>query len=421
MNINEALEKLFALHNFGVKLGLENIKKFLGLLGNPQDSLKCFHIAGSNGKGSTSSFIASILTEAGFKVGLYTSPHFIRFNERIKINNIQINNEFVAEFLTKHFDYIYANGLTFFEVTTAIAFAYFKESNVDYAVIETGLGGRLDATNVITPLASLITSISLEHTNILGNTHSKIAAEKAGIIKPGVNVYVGRLPHEAEFTIADKCAELNSKLFKIVNYTTEADEEVTFADAGLVVENIQSPLRGEFQKYNAALATLAVTETLGIKDKEIICRGLQNVLLNTGLEGRYENYFAAPRVIMESAHNIEGVEVFLKEFKKEASSFRKKILLFGVMKDKSFDDMLIELNKVFDEIVFTEIDYERCAHITDLMSTAHKLEIKAGSSGEPERYITEFIHTADRNDCLVVLGSMYILGQIKSSFSLQKP
>jgi len=418
MNINEALEKLFSLHNFGVKLGLENIKKFLDLLGNPQDCLKTFHIAGSNGKGSTCSFIASILSEAGFKTGLYTSPHFVKFNERIKINNIQINNEFVAEFLTKHFDYILANGLTFFEVTTALAFVYFKESNVDYAVIETGLGGRLDATNVITPLASVITSISLEHTNILGNTHSQIALEKAGIIKPGVNTFVGRLPAEAKNSIAGRCAELNSKLFEIVNYTKEKNDTVEFSDTELVIENISSPLKGEYQKYNAALAVLTVLKTLGIKKDVVILNGLKNVLVNTGLEGRFENYSLAPRVIMESAHNIEGVEVFLKEFKKDVPVYKKKILLFGVMKDKSVGNMIVELNKVFDSIVFTEIDYERCAKTTELLQIAESLKINAGFTLEPEKYITEFIHSAEEDDCLVVLGSMYVLGEIKSRFSV---
>ena len=419
MNIQEALEKLFSLHNFGVKLGLENIRKFLDLLGNPQDSLKCFHIAGSNGKGSTSSFIASILTEAGYNTGLYTSPHFVKYNERIKINNIQINDDFVAEFLTKYYDYILDNGLTFFEVTTAIAFVYFKENKVDYAVIETGLGGRLDATNVITPLASVITSISLEHTNILGNTHGQIAAEKAGIIKPGINTFIGRLPEEAKNTIYHKCLELNSQLFEIVNYIKILNDEISYSDGSLSIEDLSSPLRGEYQLYNAALAVLTVQQTLSVNYKEIFLNGLKNVLRNTGLEGRFENYSLNPRVILESAHNIEGIEVFLKEFSKEAPGFHKKKLMFGVMKDKSVDQMIEKLAGSFDEIVFTEINYDRCAPAAELMSIADELGIKAGVAMEPDTYIKEFIRTAGKDDCLVVLGSMYILGEIKTRFSLQ--
>ena len=194
MDINTALKKLFALHTFGVKLGLDNITHFLSFIGNPQLNLKTIHIAGSNGKGSTASFIASILMEAGYKVGLYTSPHFVYFNERITINGKQIDNKSVAEFITVHWDYIIEHQLTFFEVTTAIAFEYFYNKEVDYAIIETGLGGRLDATNVINPLAVVITSISLEHTNVLGYKISEIAGEKAAVIKKGTRVFTAILP-----------------------------------------------------------------------------------------------------------------------------------------------------------------------------------------------------------------------------------
>jgi len=197
MDLKSALEKLYSLHTFGIKLGLENIQKFLSTLDNPQSKLKTIHIAGSNGKGSTAAFIASILMEYGYKVGLYTSPHFIRFNERIQINNVQIPDEYLANFITESEDYIDEHKLTFFEVTTAIAFKYFAENDVDFAVIETGLGGRLDATNVLDPLAVVITSISLEHTNILGDTIRKIAFEKAAIIKKHIHVFVGKLPMEA--------------------------------------------------------------------------------------------------------------------------------------------------------------------------------------------------------------------------------
>ena len=198
MNIEKTLAKLYNLQIFGMKFGLENIRKFLQVLGNPQNNLKCFHIAGSNGKGSTASFIASILQTAGFKTGLYTSPHFVRFNERIRINGEEIDDEYIASFYDKHELFINENKLTFFEVTTALAFTYFSEKKVNYAVIETGLGGRLDATNVLKPLAVVLTSISLEHTQHLGNTIEKIATEKAAIIKPKTKVFLGILPGKAD-------------------------------------------------------------------------------------------------------------------------------------------------------------------------------------------------------------------------------
>ncbi|MFA7290175.1 MAG: Mur ligase family protein, partial [Melioribacteraceae bacterium] len=178
MNYKTALEKLFSLHQFGIKLGLDNTKDLLNFIGNPQKDLKCYHIAGSNGKGSTSSFIASILTEAGYKTGLYTSPHLIKFNERIRINGQMIEDNYVLEFMNSVESYIEKNEVTFFELTTAMAFKYFYDMKVDFCVIETGLGGRLDSTNVIFPLISIITTISLEHTNILGHSIEEIAAEK---------------------------------------------------------------------------------------------------------------------------------------------------------------------------------------------------------------------------------------------------
>ena len=218
MTIEQALTKLFALHTFGMKLGLDNIKNFLDHIGNPQDRLKVIHIAGSNGKGSTAAFLSSILQELGNKVGLYTSPHFVRYNERIKINGIEIPDVYVAGFVEKYDKFIEEHKLTFFEVTTAIAFQYFSDENVDYAVVETGLGGRLDATNVLNPLAVVITSISLEHTHILGDTIEKIAGEKAGIIKPGVPVFTGLLLPEALKIIEDTCQKLMAVSF--INYLT---------------------------------------------------------------------------------------------------------------------------------------------------------------------------------------------------------
>ncbi len=198
MDIETSLNKLFSLHTFGIKLGLENTIGFLNHLGNPQQDLKTIHIAGSNGKGSTASFIASILQEFGFKVGLYTSPHFVKFNERVVINGKQIDDEYISSFITENEKYIDEHQLTFFEVTTAMAFQYFKEMKPDYCVIETGLGGRLDSTNVLNPLAVVITTISLEHTNVLGNTIEQIAAEKAAIIKKDSKCFYRFLKKEAD-------------------------------------------------------------------------------------------------------------------------------------------------------------------------------------------------------------------------------
>ena len=242
MDIQESLNKLFALHTFGVKLGLENIQKFLDMIGNPQKKLKTIHVAGSNGKGSTASFIASILMENGNKVGLYTSPHFVKFNERISINGKYIPDDFIANFIDKYQKYIDEFELTFFEVTTAMAFEYFIFADVDYAVIETGLGGRLDATNVLNPLACVITSISLEHTDILGNKIEQIAFEKSEIIKNGAKTFIGLIPEEAIKVIEQKCVEVKSPLYCLEEYINEKAERIDLYTEELEFDEWETPL-----------------------------------------------------------------------------------------------------------------------------------------------------------------------------------
>jgi dihydrofolate synthase/folylpolyglutamate synthase len=414
MNIELALEKLFSLHTFGIKLSLDNITRFLEYLGNPQKQLKTFHIAGSNGKGSTASFIASILMEFGYKVGLYTSPHFVRFNERIQINSSQIPDDYLAKFINDYSDYIEENKLTFFEVTTAVAFKYFYENNVDYAVIETGLGGRLDATNVLNPLAVLITSISLEHTAILGTTIKDIAGEKAGIIKNNSQVFIGRLPGDAENVIDEKCRETNSKLFKIEDYAIIKGNDLELYTEEIEFDDWSMPLKGQYQKFNAALAGLAVSKVLLKDDLMTISKGIKNVIKNTGLQGRFEYYSTKPDIIFDSAHNPEGIDNFLSEFKSDMSKYSKRVLLFGVMKDKSIKGMLSNLSNFFDEIHITQVNIERSSKIEDLHNIAEDLNIEVISEPDPVEFVKKFKEQAS-NNCLVVLGSMYLVGEIKSA------
>ena len=413
MDVNQALKKLFSLHTFGIKLGLENISRFLEFIGNPQKQLKTFHIAGSNGKGSTASFIASILMEFGNKVGLYTSPHFIRYNERIKINNVQIPDDYVAKFVCDYADYIDEHGLTFFEVTTAIAFKYFYEQKVDYAVIETGLGGRLDATNVLQPLAVAITSISLEHTNILGTTIKEIAGEKAAIIKNPAKVFTGRMPSSAEDVVEEKCKAEKCSWFRIEDYINIKGNSLELYTEELEIDDWSMPLKGEYQKYNAAIAALAIDKTLLKDDYKIISRGIKNVIKNTGLQGRFEYYSTNPDIIFDSAHNPEGIENFLKEFSKDNKKYKKRVLLFGVMKDKSITEMLSKLSGIFDEIHVTQVNYERSSKIEDLQNIAGELNIKVKPENDPVEFIKKF-KELNSKDCLVVLGSMYLIGEVKS-------
>jgi len=412
MDLEISLKKLFSLHTFGIKLGLENTIGFLEHLGNPQQALKTIHIAGSNGKGSTSSFIASILQEFGFKVGLYTSPHFVKFNERVVINGKQIEDEFVATFISENEKYIDDHQLTFFEVTTAMAFQYFKDMNTDYCVIETGLGGRLDSTNVLNPLAVVITSISLEHTNVLGDTIEQIASEKAAIIKNSSNVFTGILKKEAEVVIEQKCNESKSKNFRLGDFIDNDGEKIKLILNYDNSININPPLRGRYQKYNAALAALTLSKIFLFNDEKKYLSGIANVSKNTGLQGRYEFFHKDPTIIFDSAHNPEGIENFLSEFAREAGSYTKKTLLFGAMRDKAIGDMLLMLSKYFDEIVITEIQYERAAKMDEIGELCKRFDIPINQVIEPAKFVRSFT-SRGADECLVVLGSMYLLGEIK--------
>ncbi len=413
MNLQKSLDKLFSLHTFGVKLGLDNITNFLSTMDNPQRKIKCFHIAGSNGKGSTSAFLASMLYEFGYNVGLYTSPHFIKFNERIKINGIDIPDEFVAAFIEKHEGFIDENKLTFFEVTTAMAFQYFVDEKVDYAVIETGLGGRLDATNVLNPLAVVLTSISLEHTNILGESIRQITFEKAAIIKKSIEVFCGKLSLEAFDVIEKKIEETGSELFKIEDYTVLKGRKLELYTEEIEFDDWTMPLKGEYQKYNAALAALTIIKTLDVNDYQHICNGIKNVISNTGFQGRYEFYKNNPTIIFDSAHNEEGLENFLSEFVRDSENYQKKVLLFGAMKDKAIRSMLKIAAPHFDNIFVTSINYERAAVVEEIMKMASELNIKVDIVRNPAEFVLSF--ESEPNDaCLVVLGSMYLLGEVKS-------
>ncbi len=413
MDVETSLKKLFSLHTFGIKLGLENITGFLNHLNNPQLHLKTIHVAGSNGKGSTSSFISSILQENGFKTGLYTSPHFVKFNERIVINGKQIDDEYVARFISDYEKYIDAHQLTFFEVITAMAFKYFYDKQTDYCVIETGLGGRLDATNVLNPLAVVITTISLEHTNVLGDTISQIATEKAAIIKNGTKVFIGKLDYVAEKIIQDKCSESGSTFFRLLDFIVQNENEFKIQINEQKPLRIDPPLKGFYQKYNSALAVLVLAKTFLIKDEAVYLKGISNVAKNTGLNGRYEYFHKNPTIIFDSAHNPEGVENFLNEFKLEAFSYSKRTLLFGAMKDKAILDMLKPLSNYIDQIFLTEINYERAASVSELSDICKRNNIKGTTIKKPADFVNEF-RSKPENQCLVVLGSMYLLGEIKA-------
>ncbi len=414
MNIDTALEKIYSMKQFHIKLGLDNITDLLNHLNNPQRELKTFHIAGSNGKGSTASFIASILQEYGFKVGLYTSPHLIKYNERIRINGKEITDEEIINFLETNKKYIEEKSPTFFEITTALAFQYFKNKKVDYAVIETGLGGRLDATNTIKPLASIITSISLEHRRILGETLEKIALEKAGIIKDNIPVFIGKLPEEAKTAIKKIAIEKGCNFYQVENEITGYNSSIRIRlGEDNQITLYKTGLEGKHQLLNAALAIITLKKTLDISDNKLIIKGVDNIISNTFLQGRYERYNKYPSVIFDAAHNPEGINAFIQQFKTEYKRYNRTILIYGAMQDKSTAEMLLSLKPFFQKIFITSTNYEKAASINELKEIADKNKIEVEELHEPVKKLQEFLRIKT-NDCLVVLGSIYLLGDIKN-------
>ncbi|MBL1213597.1 MAG: bifunctional folylpolyglutamate synthase/dihydrofolate synthase [Ignavibacteriae bacterium] len=416
MNIDKALERLYSLRQLGVKLGLHNIIKILDHLDNPQNDFKSIHVAGSNGKGSTASFIASILMEAGFKVGLFTSPHYVKFNERFRINGKMISDDYIAGFINELEEYINNNEITFFEISTALGFKYFRDSNVDIAVIETGLGGRLDATNTLLPEASVITTISLEHTKILGDTLEKVTAEKAGIIKNNSNVFIGDMATEAVNVLKSTADEKKSNSYDLKDYCEFNRDSLQLRLKNKTINLYTAPLRGYHQLKNAALAILTLNKSFEVENLDNIFDGINNVIDNCGIEGRYEVYSEKPKIIFDSAHNPQGMNAFVDEFKKEKNNYVNRIAVFGAMSDKNLDEMFRTFAPEFSKIFITTINTERAASIDELKNTAEKINIEVEAIENVENLIINFNKT-NKNDCLVILGSIYLVGEIKSKLS----
>ena len=296
-------------------------------LGNPENHLKCIHVAGTNGKGSTSHLLASVLQEAGYKVGLYTSPHLKDYRERITINGKPISEKYVCDFFNKNKSFFEANELSFFEMSVGLAFEYFVNEKTDINIIEVGMGGRLDSTNIITPLISVITNIGLDHTQFLGTTLEAIAFEKAGIIKSNIPVVIGEYVAATRAVFLDKAAATSSEIY--------------FA-SDLVQEDYPSALLGDYQIHNkkTVLQTIKVLQEkqlLTISNNDIK-KGFLNVIKNTNLQGRWQQLGENPKIICDTAHNAHGLSIVLNQLKKE--QFEQLHIVLGVVNDKDLDEIL---------------------------------------------------------------------------------
>jgi len=296
-------------------------------LGNPEQLLKCIHVAGTNGKGSTSHLLASVLQEAGYKVGLYTSPHLKDYRERILINGKPISEKYVCDFINKNKPFFEANQLSFFEMSVGLAFEYFVKEKTDINIIEVGMGGRLDSTNIITPLVSVITNIGLDHTQFLGDTLEAIAFEKAGIIKPNIPVVIGEYVKKTKPVFVEKATATNSEIY--------------FA-SDLIHKTYPSALLGDYQIQNkkTVLQTIKVLQEKQLLsiNEEAIKQGFLNIIKNTHLQGRWQQLGENPKVICDTAHNAHGLSTVLDQLKKE--KFEQLHIVIGVVNDKNLEDIL---------------------------------------------------------------------------------
>lgn len=367
-------------------------------LENPGKNLKFIHVAGTNGKGSTSHLLASVLQEAGYKVGLYTSPHLKDFRERIKINGFEISEDFVCEFIAKHKNFFESNDLSFFEMTVGLAFDYFEKEKIDIAIIEVGMGGRLDSTNIINPFLSVITNIGKDHTQFLGTTFESIATEKAGIIKQNIPVIIGEYISETKPVFLAKANETKSEIY--------------FA-SDLILDNFPSDLIGAYQISNkkTALQTLRILNSQ--KEFEVseaaIKTGFLNVVKNTGLQGRWQQLNNAPKVICDTAHNKHGLEIVLNQLKNE--QFDSLHFVFGVVNDKDLDEILplFPKNAIY---YFCKPNIPRGLEASILAKEA----LKFGLHGKVYNSVSEAYENALQNamttDFIYIGGSTFVVGEI---------
>ncbi|MDO6739298.1 folylpolyglutamate synthase/dihydrofolate synthase family protein [Wenyingzhuangia sp. 2_MG-2023] len=376
------------------KKDLTNTVLLMEYLGHPEKNSKAIHVAGTNGKGSTSHMLASILQEQGYKVGLYTSPHLVDFKERIKINGEELSEQFLIDFVAKHKVFFENNSLSFFEMTVGLAFEYFKERQTDYVVLETGLGGRLDSTNVVDPVVAVITNIGLDHTQFLGTTLPEIATEKAGIIKQNKPVVIGEY-HTETFPVFEKIAQLKNaflhKAFDLeqVNYVCE--------------------VKGFYQKHNlkTVVQTIFVLRSLGIQISEKAMKnGLAKVIQNTGLMGRYQQTQTNPKVICDTGHNKEGVSQVVAQLLTE--SYEVLHIVFGVVDDKDLSSVLPILPKEA-KYYFTKPSIARGLSEKILSEEAKKYQLQGEAFFSVENAILRALNCANPKDLVFVGGSTFVV------------
>jgi dihydrofolate synthase / folylpolyglutamate synthase len=409
---------MYGFRRFGIKLGLSTIKRILAGLGNPQDTFACIHVAGTNGKGSVASSLASILHRNGYKTGLYTSPHLVRFNERIQVNNRPVTNEKVVTSYSAVKDAHFGKrDPTFFEFTTAMALLEFADQKVDWAVIETGMGGRLDATNIINPALSIITNISLEHRAYLGNTLAQIAGEKAGIIKKHTPLVTGVRQKKAFAEIKRIAAGKEAPLFRLgTDFKVRRNQGQTFSYYGIrnVWHNLQTALPGSYQVDNAALV-LAACELIGKNNATITRNNIQEGLSKNHWPGRLEIVSNNPFIILDGAHNLAAARNLAK-FLSTNLAGKAITLVVGILDDKPYKAMLKSLLTPVHRVILTRAKIDRALEPERLYDVAQNLNADAVIIPDVEQAIKKAVETTPRHGAICIAGSLYVVGEAKEAF-----
>ena len=423
MDYEEAIEYLYNLKIYGMSLGLERIEFLLKSLGFPHENMKAIHVGGTNGKGSVCAMLSSILSSAGYKVGLFTSPHLLEFEERIRINGEPVSKEKlcslvdrikpIASSMVKNGDFEHP---TFFEIATAMAFLHFNDEDVDFAVLEVGLGGRLDATNIISPLICVITSVSLDHTHVLGTTLGEVAGEKAGIIKEGIPVICGIEQEEILKIIKNICQEKNCQVLFSKNqggYTlkesTVDHQKFDIHFNGSQYTDLKIPLLGEHQLKNAQIAimTIELLKGMGVDIKE---EDLRKGLEDTKWPGRLEIIQKDPIVILDCAHNPSGMKA-LGSVINDMFGHTKKTLIIGIMRDKDIPGIVKEAGSFADSMIITRPKFERAAAHELILNWAKKYCEDVKIIQNVAEAVNFAISTADSNDAVIISGSIFNVGE----------
>ena len=405
------------------KDNLDNTLQLDQIFGNPHRSFKTVHVAGTNGKGSVSHMLASIFQDAGYKTGLYTSPHLKDFRERIKVNGEMISEEAVISFTRKYLEINETEALepSFFELTVSMAFDYFRTMAVDIAIIEVGLGGRLDSTNIITPEVSVITNISFDHMALLGDTLPKIAGEKAGIIKTGIPVVIGESSPETDFVFVQAAKKMETSIvFADQEYradysmlTLEGKQSLNITRNGIsVYPDLQIDLLGIYQRHNVptVLKTIDILNEKGwnLIEKNIRS-GLKNTIQNTGLMGRWQIIGANPMIICDTGHNPAGIKIVMEQINQTA--YKNLHMIIGLVNDKDQDEVL-SLLPVNAHYYFTKASIPRATDPDQLARLAARFGLKGSCFNTVREALSSAIGNADKNDLIFVGGSTFVVAEI---------